>query len=345
MDYTLRSSNNFNLVRMIAAYMVIIAHAYAIQGMGGADFVVLMTGCTHLGQMAVYIFVFLSGVFITKSLLESDNNIKFILKRIARIYPALIICLLAVIIMGACFTTLELSDYITNPQTVKYFSANITMIFNEHILPGVFENHPNQGVNGVLWYLTFELRVYLIGAILNSFGLLKEKSRANIILIILLCWVIAKPEIVPLLGSDVKMWGNVDFPQYTITTIIAGLFYINVPSFQFNWKHLVVVFSGMLLFRHTPVALGVWACGFIIISLWIGTNTEIIKIKCPDYSYGIFLYGFPVGQVIKELLPNTPAIIAMIPTAVIATVIAYISTKYLEKPISDFCIKKINKIK
>ena len=96
--YTDRNGNNFNLVRMIAAYLVILSHATAIQGRG-IDIVVRLTGQTHSGQMAVFIFTFLSGIFITKSIVSSDVK-QFFKKRFFRIYPELLLNLALILILG-----------------------------------------------------------------------------------------------------------------------------------------------------------------------------------------------------------------------------------------------------
>lgn len=130
--------NNFNLIRMIAAYLVILSHATAIQGRG-TDIVVRLTGQTHSGQMAVFIFTFLSGIFITKSI-QSYDAWTFFKKRFLRIYPELVLCLVLILLTGGIFTSLSQYEYWTNQQTWKYLFANLAEVANEHILPGVFEN-------------------------------------------------------------------------------------------------------------------------------------------------------------------------------------------------------------
>lgn len=347
MNYTSRDANNFNLIRMIAAYMVIFAHAAAIQGRG-VDIVAKITGQTHSGQMAVFIFTFLSGIFITKSVINSDVK-SFIKKRIVRLYPELIICLIVILLLGSIFTTYSQYDYWTNPQTGKYFFANLFEIANEHILPGVFENHPNSSMNGVLWYITFEIRVYLLWALLKSFSVFKDKTKTNIVLVILLSWVISKPNLMPFLGSDVNLYGSMDFPQYTITFIIGALVYVNAKEVCINYGHIILSILLMYVFRHSSIATWVWAFGFVVISLWIGTNKRVLKIKIKDLSYGIFLYGWPVGQLINEFFPSAQAYIAAFLTAVVSTIVAFASEKLADKTIilvsriSNKYVKKIGK--
>lgn len=321
--YTNRNGNNFNLIRMASAYMVIFAHSTAIQG-NGMDLVVRCTGRTHSGQMAVFIFTFLSGIFITKSIKDSDTS-TFIKKRIFRLYPELVLCLLLTLILGSVFTTYDWASYWRDSQTWKYFFKNVLEVSNEHILPGVFENHPMQGMNGVLWFITFEIRIYFLWTLLKSLKVFDTEKITNIILIILLVWEISRPDTFPLLGSDSSLYGTVDFPQYTITFILAALFYTNVTKLDIHWGHLALMVLIMYIFRHSSITVGIWASGFILFAMYIGTRKCVCTWRIIDLSYGIFLYGWPAGQVINEFFPFISAGFAAIMTAVLSTACAWVS--------------------
>ena len=73
MEFYKRENNNFNLVRMIAAYAVIYAHSYAIQPNGRGDIITQLSKVTHAGQLAVFIFVFLTGIYLFDSLKNTKN--------------------------------------------------------------------------------------------------------------------------------------------------------------------------------------------------------------------------------------------------------------------------------
>ena len=44
-----------------------------------------------------------------------------------------------------------------------------------------------------------------------------------------------------------------------------------------------------------------------------------------DLSYGIFLYGWPIGQIINEYMPLISSYIAAFATMIVATIVAYVS--------------------
>ncbi len=335
MDYTCRENNNFNLIRMIAAYMVIFAHATAIQG-NGVDIIARITGQTHSGQMAVFIFTFLSGVFITKSVMNTNLK-KFCKKRICRLYPELILCLIVVLIIGSIFSTYSFKDYWFDPQVRKYFIANLLEITNEHFLPGVFVDHPATGaMNGVLWFITFEVRIYFLYGLLKSLKIFEDSIKSNIVLMLLLVWVIAEPSYVPFLGGSGELCGNANFPQYTITFLIASLFYINFKEINVKWEHLCIGLCLMYIFRHSSIAIWIWGAGFILFAMYFGTRKILLSIKIKDLSYGIFLYGWPIGQVVYELFPTISAFYAAIITGIAATIVAFGSEKLIAAVSSMF---------
>ena len=88
-----------------------------------------------------------------------------------RIYPALIVAVLFCIAVGAWFTSLSLMEYFSSGQTHKYFLKNITLLGGvEYGLPGVFLDLPHKGsVNGSLWTLPYEVKMYAILAIILLF--------------------------------------------------------------------------------------------------------------------------------------------------------------------------------
>jgi peptidoglycan/LPS O-acetylase OafA/YrhL len=63
-----RKNNNFNVIRLLAAILVIFGHSFYLFPTGGYNepLVGLLKG-NYTGILAVYIFFFLSGIFIVSS--------------------------------------------------------------------------------------------------------------------------------------------------------------------------------------------------------------------------------------------------------------------------------------
>ncbi len=176
--YTNSRDNNFNLIRFFAAILVLYSHSFALAiGTGDAEPMRNIIGMTW-GIIAVDIFFITSGFLITSSFLSRNNLIVFSWARILRIYPALIVAVFfCVFIVGLCFTTMNIWDYLSNIQTYKFLLKNSVLFGGvEYNLPGVFNDIPwKNAVNGSLWTLPYEVKMYVILAVILSFIALLEK--------------------------------------------------------------------------------------------------------------------------------------------------------------------------
>ena len=129
--------NNFNLIRLLAAWLVIYGHAWAITGSAGGDLVTRLTQFKFAGGVAVDVFFFISGFLIAASLERNDTR-GYLASRALRILPALIVCVsLSVFVLGPLLTSS--ADYWRDPRTWDYLWANGTLWSSRYDLPGVFE--------------------------------------------------------------------------------------------------------------------------------------------------------------------------------------------------------------
>ena len=128
--YTTSRDNNFNLIRFVAALLVLHSHSFALAlGSGDAEPLRNTIGMTW-GIIAVDIFFITSGFLITSSYFARNNLLFFAWARILRIYPALIAAILfCVFIVGLWFTTHSAWEYLTSGQTLKFLLKNVFFVF------------------------------------------------------------------------------------------------------------------------------------------------------------------------------------------------------------------------
>ena len=93
--------NNFNLMRLTAAWLVIYGHAWAITGSSGQDWVTWLTQYKYAGAVAVDVFFFISGLLIASSL-ERNPIRHYLLARALRIFPALLVCVACLLYTSRC---------------------------------------------------------------------------------------------------------------------------------------------------------------------------------------------------------------------------------------------------
>ena len=173
----LRGNNNFDIMRLVAALMVIVGHAYPIVGEKNLQDPLL--GILHFdysGSLAVKFFFFLSGLLVTDSLLKDSSPIKFLTRRALRVFPGLILCVfLSISLFGLILTTLPVREYLLSRETIGYFFGNITLLDIRWRPAGVLMDHPF-GLNGSLWTLPVEFKFYIVLALTSLFGIIHRRN-------------------------------------------------------------------------------------------------------------------------------------------------------------------------
>lgn len=168
--------NNFNLIRLCAAGLVLVSHSWPLTGTAGepleriADF--------SLGHLGVDIFFVVSGFLVTGSLLARSLG-DFTRARALRIFPALTVSAFATaFVIGPLVSELPLARYLASFETWRYALQNsVTWPLGVYWwLPGVFLQNPGgPAVNGALWSLPWELTMYVLLGLLG-FVLLRDRD-------------------------------------------------------------------------------------------------------------------------------------------------------------------------
>jgi len=302
-------STNVNLLKFIAAILVIIGHANPVTGTG-IDLLTMYTGgeCSF-GGLAVGFFFFLSGLYVTKSLSKTANLKKYIFKRAERIFPQLIVViLLSAFVLGPILTNLPLGTYFTSGGTYLYLLNSL--LVPVHNLPGVFEGLPYQTVNGPLWTLPVEFACYLMLWAISMLLVLitRYKSHGNLSGIVdskafrVLLWV----------GASIVFLGFI------------AVFYVLKNEFLVSVVRPVVIFiEGSMFYQYRDKIKVIWTVGlvmtlilalsglaglfsigmilflpYITISLTLGIPQIKADWTVFKISYEMYLVGWPIQQIL-----------------------------------------------
>jgi peptidoglycan/LPS O-acetylase OafA/YrhL len=296
------------------------------------------------------LFFALSGFLITGSAMRLKLK-DFLINRGMRIIPALAVDIcIAALIVGPIFTTLSLKQYFTSYEFYAYF-ANITGIIH-YILPGVFESNPFPAtVNGSLWTVPFEIGCYIIMSGFIIYGVLNRKGVAFAVSAVTTAYIALtySPSfhVLDLLGTRVNTIADHFFAErgnFLYSYFMAGsmfyLFRYNIP-YHPRWLVLCVA---------TFIAAAYGAFDFLPdlteklllmpIVIYIMVYVGMLKIpRLPiyhqgDYSYGVYLYGYPIQQVIVTLFPSvTSPLLHFAISLPLVTLVAMFSWHCIEKPI------------
>jgi peptidoglycan/LPS O-acetylase OafA/YrhL len=334
--------NNYHLIRFIAASLVLYGHCYPLTGRGNNDYLTIASrGIFPTSHMGVCIFFVVSGFLVSQSLQNSKNIIDFLWKRIIRIYPALIVSLLlCVFVVGIICTTLYTDQFLHSRQTYQFFKILKLFPYFSDQLPGVFENLPSKSVNGSLWTLAYEVTMYLFLAFLALIGLF---SKRNVILILtMIAFPIASYFLftesptrqIPIL--HLLLTEMLEFSIFFMGGTILNLFKDKI-SYKFSYfLFMLIIWFGLGYVGITnPITIKVlsfFALPYIIIYL-ANMKGKINDFgKFGDFSYGIYIYAYPVQQITIHFIGTNISITKLfITSSLIVLPISILSWHLVEK--------------
>ena len=297
--------NSFDIVRFTAATMVVLSHSYALVGL-----IQPHIGNVSLGGFSVWVFFILSGFLISFSWKQYPRFNVFMAKRSLRIFPGLIVAIIVTILMMGLVSSLRYRDYITHPETVSYFN-NVLLLRTQYSLPGVFTNniYPS-AVNGSLWTLAYEFFMYFAVAVLGVFSLLKKRRVEYVWVILLLLNILSviKPgalsfSIFYLDMQLVAQMGLMFFSGVLLQIYDKKIIYKNA-----YWLvSLLLFFIGATLLPSLTAPLGGILLAYGIVGF--AKKPYFYKFgKYGDFSYGLYVYSFPVQQLVWYFTKTTSPI-------------------------------------
>lgn len=293
------------------------------------------------GVLAVYIFFVISGYLITSSFIRKPNLKNFLINRILRIIPALfIVVLISAIILGALITKLSFLEYFSDYRTYLYIVRNILLYPVTYILPGVFENniYPN-AVNGSLWTLRLEFTLYLMVAILGFLKLLNNKFHIFIMLLIAIVFVFLLDNyssfVQSLVGDNIYNMMLLLFKNGTFF-IMGMIFYIMRDKIPFSNKLAIFALLILLIFCSTSFTyyILIFTLPYLVLYLAVVSNKVMLSFnKYGDFSYGIYIYAFPIQQLYIYLFYDLLNLVSFFLLSFITTLFFAVFSWYIiEKP-------------
>ncbi len=244
-------------------------------------------------------FFALSGFLVMGSLYRNDL-VSFLALRALRIFPALgVELLLSAFLIGMLATALPLADYVTDPGLYLYFGNLIGVV--QYELPGVFRNMPAPYVNLQLWTIPFELDCYVA---LSAAAVIGLHRRPGLLL------ALALGAGVVLFGYDATVGGLSELRPSGALLILsflvgAALFALrDRVSFDRVLFAASAILSWVLLARPETQFLAALPVAYCTVCLGVLDPRRLFLLKGADYSYGLYLYGFPIQQMISYLFPD-----------------------------------------
>lgn len=310
------NNNSLGLIRLVLASLVIFDHAFPLGGYGADPVKALTQGQASLGSLAVGGFFAISGYLIAKSGMSGDV-VQFLWRRTLRIFPAYwLVLLFTGFIVAPVIWTLGYGraflDFFTPGGGLTYFAENFTLTIGTYGIHDLLADTTPYGLevgssvfNGSLWTLIHEWNCYLIIAVLVLFGIMRN-ARIIVALITAFYFVVQIVAIVDF-NAVAGILPRLADP-FTISlgfTFLIGST-IAVYSKEIPYTNGLGILSALVLLASLRVGgfstIGTIAGAYFVLYLaarlpasvhWIGQKN--------DYSYGVYIYGFLVQQVLAYL--------------------------------------------
>ena len=321
-----KKQDNFQLLRIIAALMVIYGHSFALaQDIGTKDIFLRFAWPMYSGDIAVAMFFVISGFMVSGSYIGRANLTEFMLARLLRIVPAMLVVLLVCTCVGVVFTTLDARAYFASSDTWRYLVQNLRfssdMVWT---LPGVFQGHRLQPVNGSLWTLPAEMRMYLLVAAMGVLGLLRGWRLGTLAVLLLIIAGILHPRLLPLHTDWLRL------AAYFCVGILAQL-----HKERIEIRHDVMFVLVFLTYISYNTDSFRWLFGATVsyFCFWFAYRTPYIDLgKFGDPSYGIYLWGWPLQQAMISWFPSMTPTPNFLLGAAAAVMMGSLSWHAIERP-------------
>lgn len=336
----------FDFARVVLSFGVFGWHAVLIaQGSYGQ---LMGTPAWILNYAILPMFFGLSGFLVAGSAQRLSLG-DFAISRALRILPALLVEIaLSALILGPMLTSLPLTEYFTHPQFAAYFLNCFGWIHFD--LPGVFAHNPYPSqVNGSLWTVPFEVMCYLAIGVLIACGAAKRASVLVISALGLLALslflpaamhlVLDRPTAERLAEAYVHAGKG---PTMVPCFLLGAAAYALRDRIAFDARIFLgcLVGLGAIAFAGSPEWWGFAPVAVLVAPMMIYVVGFIGLSPMPaipffsrgDYSYGVYLYGFPIQQALAQLCPGISWAALLLASGALTTLFAVVSWTFIEKP-------------
>lgn len=327
--------DGFNFVRMFAACAVLFSHCFVISS--GQDINQPLAGRLWgitLGSIAVDAFFVISGFLVCGSLLARHDLRSFWKARLVRVYPGVLVSIALTIVSALICEQSQLGAMFTSKFLWMFLVKNSVLIFGTQTkLPLVFDSVPYPAVaNGSLWTLPFEVRLYFgLGMLWLAIRRLNarrtmlsfERSLLFIALTMMITYALASEQSHASLRFTAFFAGGAACYAYRrYIPLRFDLFFVCAAALvlsatRMEWYFVVYTFTLpylVLYLAYAPIP------GYKAYN------------KFGDYSYGMYIYAFPVQQFIAKAIPGISAW-RIFPLAMGATfALAFLSWHLIEQP-------------
>jgi peptidoglycan/LPS O-acetylase OafA/YrhL len=344
--------NSFTFLRLTFALAVVFSHAFPLGGFGEDPLSRITGGQAQIGTVSVLGFFVISGWLITASAQRSPIS-RFALNRASRILPGFIVMHLLVVFALAPAVMLwnhgDILDYwdslVVGPNSAtSYLVANAKIRVTQYPITDVFLHNPGgSAVNGSLWSLAPEMMCYAWLAVLTlARGLRWRFTGAVIFAVVFALHVVGlgNPKALNPLATALEYTNTYGFHLPLFRSAYLA-FLAGMTCYQFRdflrWRGWLAGISAALLVAGCVGGFHafVWPFALPYLVLYLAHRLPLQYVeKWGDFSYGIYIYAFPLQQLLSAAGVQHWGFIAYFSASVVLAVAAGMASwRWIESPV------------
>jgi peptidoglycan/LPS O-acetylase OafA/YrhL len=331
-------SNNIDALRLILSLLVLFSHSFPLATGSEANEPLsrFSSGQITLGVLAVDWFFVLSGYLIAQSWERSKTAGSFLKKRVYRIYPGYLVA------VSVCVWVVA---PLASPEGWQVFSWRAVadnvwrfLLLRGFTTPDAFLTNPfPKAINGSLWSITYEFWCYIGVAFLGLTALLR---RRRVVLAVFLAAVVNSflfqrfrlnpgGNILGVIFGVPSLWARL-LPLY-LAGVVA---YLYREWFTPHRGRALLALAGLAVGALTPpygILLTLPTLGTYLLLYLAFTSDWRWRdaARYGDFSYGIYLYAFPIQQLIIYSMNRYTSPFTLFALAFPPTVLAGVASWYL----------------
>ncbi len=327
-------NNNFNLLRLLAAFFIAYYHCY-FMALGPQMDEKVYIGLYELSQIALNFFFITSGFLIALSFTRRSSLLSYFVARVLRLIPGIfVLSLLICFVMGPLVTGVSLGTYFSSLDTWVYVPLT-TALQPDRTLPGVFTNNlnPNE-IDAALWTLRYEMICYVGLAALGMLGLLTDRVKFGFVTLGVLLAFLCITFFTNL--RDIAAINHL--VHFGLSFYMGTLAFVYKDKIPLHWLIAVVlsVFA-LLMYIYLPRSIAepfiILATAYVVFWLAYVPRGFLLEFnKLGDYSYGVYIYHYPIEQLLMQYVGGFTPLTLFLIALPLSLICAVISWTLVEKP-------------
>jgi peptidoglycan/LPS O-acetylase OafA/YrhL len=341
-------SNAFDFLRLFFAIVVVIYHStlyysgvikpdwayYAISGWKYNE--------THIGEIAVHGFFFISGFLITASMLRSATIQEFFYKRLVRLFPGFIVAIFLTAfvfapVIGLVNGKIQLTDFAELKelflQSCQYFFRNFFFETPVTNIPLIHEWE----LNGSLWTLLVDFRTYTTVAFLSLIGWLQKPKLILVGTVIANLFYFLLTKVEWMRNDFDKVFYDFRIFSLILYFFVGAVFYLHMYKIKWTWSWFSLAILGLII----GIVFNIGGLLFPICTAYVVLfSSQVLPVKdlskrIGDYSYGVYIYSTPIQILAHYIIVSSGVTIGLltynIVTILISIIAGYLSWNLVEK--------------